>query len=40
MLNRKTDAELEERFEMLFNETLIDIPEDFYDEEILFTEPD
>jgi len=25
---------------MLLKETLIDVPEDFYDEEILFDEPD
>ena len=38
--SKKTDAELQARFDMLLEETLIDVPEDFYDEDILFDDPD
>lgn len=35
-----TDKDWEKRFEQLLKEDLIDVPEDFYDEKILFEEPE
>jgi len=34
-----TDKDWEAKFEMLFKEDLIDLPEDFFDEELFYTDP-
>ena len=35
-----TDKDWDAKFEMLFNEDLIDLPEDFFKEELLYNDPD
>ena len=35
-----SDADWEQRFNDLLEQDLIDVPEDYYDEKILFSEPD
>lgn len=34
-----TDKDWEAKFEMLFKEDLIDLPEDFFDEELYYNDP-
>lgn len=34
-----TDKDWEAKFELLFNEDLIDLPEEFFDEELLYSDP-
>lgn len=34
-----TDKDWEAKFEMLFREDLIELPEDFFDEELFYTDP-
>lgn len=34
-----TDKDWENKFEMLFNEDLIDLPDDFFDEQLYYSDP-
>lgn len=34
-----TDKDWEAKFELLFSEDLVDLPEDFFDEELLYSDP-
>jgi hypothetical protein len=34
-----TDKDWDSKFEMLFREDLVELPEDFFDEELFFSDP-